>query len=64
MERHFSSSQELDAYGLAMRFGSVSFVAALADKERSGVLDRPRALAANGPATIRHVTELFTCRRL
>jgi SAM-dependent methyltransferase len=64
VEQHFSNSQELDADGLAMRFGSVSFVAALPDRERSEVDERLRALAADGPATITYVTELFTCRRL
>jgi hypothetical protein len=47
-----------------MRFGSVSFVAALPEEERGHVLERLRALAADGPATINYVTEVFTCRRL
>lgn len=64
VERRFSNSQELDGEGLAMRFGSVSFVAALPDDERNEVLERLRALAANGSATINYLTELFTCRRL
>jgi SAM-dependent methyltransferase len=64
VEHRFPNSQELDAEGLAMRFGSVSFVAALPDEERNQVLERLRALAADGPATLNYVTELFTCRRL
>jgi SAM-dependent methyltransferase len=63
-ERRFPNSQELDADGLAMRFGSVSFVAALPDEERGHVLVRLRALAADGPATINYETEVFTCRRM
>jgi SAM-dependent methyltransferase len=64
VEHRFPNSQELDGEGLAMRFGSVSFVAALPEEERGHVLERLRALAADGPATINYVTEVFTCRRL
>ena len=60
-ERRFDNTQELDGDGLAMRFGSVSFIAALPDAEREGVLERLRAL---GPARLNYVTELFTCRRV
>ena len=63
-ERRFPNSQELDGEGLAMRFGSVSFVAALPEAERSRVLARLRDLAADGPVTLSYVTELFTCRRV
>jgi ubiquinone/menaquinone biosynthesis C-methylase UbiE len=63
-ERRFDNLQELDGEGLALRFGSVSFVAALPDAERETVLERLRTLAADGPARIRYTTELFTCRPL
>lgn len=63
-ERRFDNLQELDGEGLALRFGSVSFVAALPDAERETVLERLRTLAADGPAQIRYTTELFTCRPL
>ena len=62
-ERNFSNSQEADADLLAMRFGSVSFVASLPDEERQDVIDRLRALAADGPVALTYVTEVFTCRR-
>ena len=62
-ERRFDNAQELDGEGLALRFGSVSFVAALPDDERDAVLDRLRGLAPDGPVQITYVTELFVCRR-
>jgi SAM-dependent methyltransferase len=62
-ERRFENSQELDAEGVAMRFGSVSFIAALPESERADVLDGLRALAADAPARIRYTTETFICRR-
>jgi SAM-dependent methyltransferase len=62
-ERRFANSQRLDADGMALRFGSVSFIAALPDEERTEVLARLRGLVAAGPATIRYTTEVFLCRR-
>jgi SAM-dependent methyltransferase len=63
-ERRFDNHHELDGEGLALRYGSVSFVGALPHAERERVVERLRTLAADGPAQIRYRTELFICRRL
>ena len=57
-------TQRFEADPIAMRFGSVSFIASLPDAERAEVLKRLRALTAAGPADVRYRTELFTCRRV
>jgi SAM-dependent methyltransferase len=61
--RQFAHNQRLDAELIAMRFGSVSFIASLPEAERSDVLERLRALAADGPAEVHYRTELYVCRR-
>jgi SAM-dependent methyltransferase len=63
-ERTFRNSQRLDADGMALRFGSSSFIASLPAEQRAEIIERVRALAADGPATIRYVTETFVCRRM
>jgi SAM-dependent methyltransferase len=55
-------TQRLDAERLADRVGSTSFVAALEDDERERVLDRVRALAADGPVDVPYVCEVHVWR--
>lgn len=62
-QRTFDNAQQLDAGGLADRFGSVSFVAALDDAPRAALLADLRALAASGPITLRYRTEVEVVRR-
>jgi SAM-dependent methyltransferase len=62
-ERVFSNEQELDAAGLVDRFGSVSFVAALDEPERSDLLEAIRALAGGGRVTLRYDTEVHAAQR-
>jgi SAM-dependent methyltransferase len=62
-ERSFHNGQRLDADGLADRFGSVSFVAALDQDKRERVLADIRALAAAGPVQLPLVTEVHVCDR-
>ena len=62
-ERVFANEQELDAAGLADRFGSVSFIAALDEPERSRLLGRIRALAGDGRVTLRYDTEVHVAER-
>jgi SAM-dependent methyltransferase len=54
----FAHEQALDAPGLEARVGSVSYVASLEPGERSRVLERARALAADGPVAIRYRCEV------
>jgi SAM-dependent methyltransferase len=62
-ERAFDNTHDIDADGLAARVGSTSFIAALPEAERSGVLDRVRALAGEGTVTLPYRTEVQICRR-
>jgi SAM-dependent methyltransferase len=62
-EKVFANEQVLDAAGLADRFGSVSFIATLDEAERTRVLDAVRALAADGPVTLRYDTEVHVAER-
>jgi SAM-dependent methyltransferase len=62
-ERRFPNEQVLDAEGLADRVGSISFIAALDDPARQGVLSAVRALAADGPVTLPYLGEVQICRR-
>ncbi|MEA2129527.1 MAG: hypothetical protein QOJ85_2418 [Solirubrobacteraceae bacterium] len=60
----FANEQVLDADGLADRVGSISFVAALEDDERAGLLEATRALAGDGMVTLRYVSELQLATRV
>ena len=57
-EETFASEPILDADGLADRFGSISFVAALGDGERAALLEEIRALAGDGTVVLPYVVEL------
>ena len=54
----FAFTQTLDGDGLADRVGSTSFIAALEEGERSGVLERVRALAGEGAVDVPYVCEI------
>jgi SAM-dependent methyltransferase len=58
--REFPHAQLLDADGLVERAASVSFVAALPDHERAGLLARVRQLAPQGLFEFPYVTKVFT----
>jgi SAM-dependent methyltransferase len=62
-ERVFPNDQSLDADGLADRIASVSFIAALDEKERTKVLGAARALAGADRVTIRQDTEVQVADR-
>jgi SAM-dependent methyltransferase len=62
--RVFPNEQSLDADGLADRVASVSFIAALDEKERTNVLRAVRALAGDAGVTIYHDTEVQVADRL
>jgi SAM-dependent methyltransferase len=57
--------QALDVEGLVDRVGSTSFIAALAEPDRSAVLDRIRALAAEvgEPIRLGYTTEAYVYER-
>jgi SAM-dependent methyltransferase len=57
------NAQVLDADALADRIGSTSFVATLPDARRVPLLDAVRALAVDGPVTLRYTCELQVARR-
>jgi SAM-dependent methyltransferase len=61
--REFDNVQVLDAQGLADRFGSVSFVAALEDDVREELLGELRALAGDATLTLRYRTDVEVLRR-
>jgi SAM-dependent methyltransferase len=62
-ERTFPNEQVLDADGLADRVGSTSAIAALDSRDRDALLERVRALAADGPVTLRYRCEIQLARR-
>jgi SAM-dependent methyltransferase len=62
-EETFANEQLLDVDGLADRVGSISFVAALGEEERSALLEATRALAGGGVVTLRYVVELTLATR-
>ncbi len=62
-EEAFANAQVLDGDGLADRIGSISFVASLGDDARAALLDEVRALAAEGPVTLRYDVELQLATR-
>jgi SAM-dependent methyltransferase len=57
-EETFVNAQVVDGDGLADRVGSISFVAAMGDAERTALLAEIRALAGGGVVTLRYVVEL------
>jgi SAM-dependent methyltransferase len=61
-ERVFANEQVLDADGFEGRIGSISFIAALDEPERSRVLEQARALAGGGSAVVPYQCEVQTCR--
>jgi SAM-dependent methyltransferase len=63
-ERVFPNEQLLDADGLVERVASISFIAALGEKERTKVLRAARALSGSGGVTIRQDTEVQVADRL
>jgi SAM-dependent methyltransferase len=63
-ERVFPNEQRLDADGLTDRIASVSFIAALEEKERRKVLRAARALSGGGSVTIRLDTKVQVADRL
>ncbi|MEA2221075.1 MAG: hypothetical protein QOJ35_3701 [Solirubrobacteraceae bacterium] len=60
----FDNAQRLDGDGLADRFGSVSFVAALDEPRRAALLAELRELAGGASATLRYRTEVEILRRM
>jgi SAM-dependent methyltransferase len=62
-ERDFAGEQRLDADGMEARVGSISFIAALDEPERNRVVERARAMAGEGPVTVRYRTEVLIWRR-
>ena len=63
-ERVFANEQSLDADRLVDRIASISFIAALDEKERTKVLRAVRALAGPAGVTIHHNTEVQVADRL
>lgn len=63
-ERVFPNEQFLDADGFVDRIASVSFIAALDEKERTKVLRAARAVAGGAGVTIRHDTQVQVADRL
>jgi SAM-dependent methyltransferase len=61
-ERVFANRQVLDADGFEERIGSISFIAALDEPERSRVLERARSLAGGGTAVVPYRCEVQICR--
>lgn len=62
-EERFANEQVVDADGLADRVGSISFVAALERDARDALLGDVRALARDGPVTLRYVVRLELATR-
>jgi SAM-dependent methyltransferase len=64
LEEHlFTNEQVLDADGLADRVGSISFIAALPERERGDALRAARELAADGPIRLPYRSEVHLCAR-
>jgi SAM-dependent methyltransferase len=63
-ETRHHNEQVLDAAGLADRVGSVSFVAALETAPREALLERVRAVAADGPVVLPNTTLVQVYPRL
>jgi SAM-dependent methyltransferase len=58
----FAFTQTFDADGLADRVGSTSFIAALDDEERGGVLERVRVLVGGASVEVPYVCEIHLWR--
>jgi SAM-dependent methyltransferase len=63
-DRRFANDQSFDADGLADRFGSVSYIAALPEAPRAEFIAAVRALAGAGRVTVRYETEVQVYKRL
>lgn len=63
-DREFPNEQRLDAEGMEARVGSISFIAALDAPERARVVERARAIAGDGTATVAYRTEVVVWRRI
>ena len=63
-EHLFENEQLLDADGIAARICSISFIAALPEPERAGLLARARDLTEAGPVTVPYRTEVLVSERL
>lgn len=61
-ERVFANEQVLDADGFEERIGSISFIAALDEAERSRVLEQARSLSGGATAVLPYRCEVQTCR--
>ena len=63
--RAFGSAQEVDEATLLDRVSSTSYIAALAEDRRAGVLEDVRQLVAGFPArfSLPHRTDVFWCHR-
>jgi SAM-dependent methyltransferase len=63
--RAFGSAQEMDEAMLLDRVRSTSYIAALPEERRDGVLDEVRRLVAGFPArfSLPHRTDVFWCHR-
>jgi SAM-dependent methyltransferase len=65
LEEHvFATEQVFDADGLEARVASISFIAALPEAERAGVLAAARELAEEGPVQVPYRTEVLVSERL
>ena len=62
-EERFANEQVVDADSLADRVASISFVAALSQHGRDALLGEVRALARDGPVTLRYVVRLELATR-
>ena len=62
-EERFANEQTIDAGALADRVASISFVAALGQDARDTLLGEVRALARDGPVTLRYVVRLELATR-
>lgn len=64
-EFHVPWEQAVDVEGVAERVASVSFIAALAERDRERLLDEVRGVAAgvDGPLSLKYVADVFAYRR-
>jgi SAM-dependent methyltransferase len=62
-EHEFPNEQRLDADRMEARVGSISFIAALDEPERTRALERARAIVGEGTVTVPYRTEVQMWRR-